>query len=71
LSMTDGLTGLLNRRAFDEYLDTEWRRAARNRYPIGLVMIDIDYFKKYNDTYGHLKGDDCLRSVAKALKESL
>jgi diguanylate cyclase (GGDEF)-like protein len=69
LSSLDGLTGIANRRKFDEYLDYEWRRARRNQTPIALLMTDIDNFKPYNDHYGHLAGDDCLKRVAAILKE--
>jgi diguanylate cyclase (GGDEF)-like protein/PAS domain S-box-containing protein len=68
LSTTDGLTGIANRRAFDMFLDEEWRRALRSKNQISILMIDVDFFKKYNDTYGHLQGDECLRSVAAILK---
>jgi diguanylate cyclase (GGDEF)-like protein len=64
MSSVDGLTGLSNRRRFDEYMDQEWRRGGRNEYPISLLMIDVDHFKLYNDTYGHQQGDNCLRAVA-------
>lgn len=64
LSTTDGLTGVANRRLFDQSLKTEWQRSARNQAPLSLLMIDIDYFKRYNDQYGHLMGDECLRQVA-------
>jgi diguanylate cyclase (GGDEF)-like protein len=64
---TDKLTGLANRRYFDEVLDVEWRRARRNATPITLVMIDIDFFKLYNDFYGHLAGDECLQIIAKTI----
>jgi diguanylate cyclase (GGDEF)-like protein len=67
LAIEDGLTGLANRRRFDARLADEWRRAARERTPLGLLMIDLDHFKKYNDAYGHLAGDECLRSVARIL----
>jgi diguanylate cyclase (GGDEF)-like protein len=67
LSATDGLTGIANRRGFDIALEAEWRRGARNAQPLALVMIDVDYFKKYNDHYGHLAGDHCLRNVAKLI----
>jgi diguanylate cyclase (GGDEF)-like protein/PAS domain S-box-containing protein len=67
LSTIDELTGLANRRAFDLSLDKEWRRALRDGHRISLMMIDVDFFKKYNDTYGHLKGDACLKSVAEVL----
>lgn len=71
LSHFDGLTGIPNRRAFDERLDQEWRRAVRAHEPLAAVMIDVDYFKSYNDTRGHLAGDDCLRQVAGAVTEGL
>jgi len=64
-SKTDSLTGLSNRRSFDEYLNQERARALREKWELSLVIMDIDFFKKYNDGYGHLKGDDCLRSVAR------
>jgi diguanylate cyclase (GGDEF)-like protein len=64
LSFQDGLTGIQNRRAFDERYEREWRRAFRNRSEISIIMCDIDYFKAFNDSYGHLAGDDCLRKVA-------
>ncbi|MEW9899935.1 diguanylate cyclase [Chitinivorax sp. PXF-14] len=70
MSMKDGLTGIANRRSFDEHLDSEWRRALRTGRPIALLMIDIDYFKQYNDHYGHVEGDNCIRSVARTLAES-
>ena len=70
LSMQDGLTGLANRRRFDELLAQEWARALRSHTPIALVMCDVDFFKKYNDHYGHLSGDDCLKSIAEVLKAS-
>ncbi len=67
----DGLTGLANRRRLDEILLEEFLRARRERAPLGLVMIDIDRFKAYNDLYGHQAGDDCLRRVACAIKAAL
>jgi diguanylate cyclase (GGDEF)-like protein/hemerythrin-like metal-binding protein len=67
LSATDGLTSLANRRRFDEVLVNEWLRARRFGQPLALVMIDVDWFKKFNDHYGHLAGDACLRSVARVL----
>jgi diguanylate cyclase (GGDEF)-like protein len=67
LASIDGLTGLANRRSFDETLDQEWRRARRNRTPLSLALIDIDFFKRYNDHYGHQAGDDCLKTVATTL----
>lgn len=65
LSMTDGLTGIANRRLFDELLVREWRRCARIGKPLSLVLLDVDHFKKYNDRYGHQAGDECLKVVAK------
>jgi len=64
LSRQDGLTGLANRRYFDEAIETELRRSAREGKPLSLFLCDIDLFKQYNDHYGHLAGDDCLRSIA-------
>jgi diguanylate cyclase (GGDEF)-like protein len=71
LSQLDGLTGVANRRRFDEALDAEWRRGCRTGAPLSLVLVDIDAFKAYNDTYGHLHGDECLRQVAVALAGAL
>lgn len=68
LASTDPLTGLANRRRFDAVLETEWKRAGRERLPLVLVMIDIDYFKAFNDTYGHPAGDRCLQQVARTLR---
>jgi diguanylate cyclase (GGDEF)-like protein len=68
LSISDGLTGLANRRRFDEVLPREWLRALRGNSSVAVVMIDIDYFKRYNDHYGHVGGDRCLRAVAAALQ---
>ncbi len=67
-SMLDGLTGLANRRAFDAELDEQWARAAQSGASLGLVLCDIDYFKQFNDVYGHLTGDACLRSMAAVLR---
>ncbi|MBZ0142374.1 MAG: diguanylate cyclase [Rhodocyclaceae bacterium] len=67
LTTLDHLTGIGNRRRYDEYLETEWRRAAREQAPIALIAIDIDHFKAYNDHYGHPRGDQCLAVVAQAL----
>jgi diguanylate cyclase (GGDEF)-like protein len=71
LSNTDALTGLVNRRHFMDALDREWARALRRPSWIAIVMIDVDHFKKYNDHYGHLAGDACLRQVAAALHGSV
>ncbi|TSK06856.1 MAG: sensor domain-containing diguanylate cyclase [Geobacter sp.] len=68
LSQTDGLTGLFNRRHFDDFLRDEWKRCTRLRLPLTVVMIDIDHFKLLNDTYGHQYGDKCLIKVAGVLK---
>ncbi|MBP2654371.1 MAG: diguanylate cyclase [Firmicutes bacterium] len=70
-SRIDGLTGIANRRYLDEVLNIEWKRALRNGDTLALILLDIDYFKKYNDYYGHLVGDDCLREVGKILLESV
>lgn len=67
----DSLTGIANRRHFDEYLQREWLRSAREKLPLSLIMCDIDYFKAYNDTYGHLAGDDCLKQVVKAISSAV
>ncbi|MBL7498795.1 diguanylate cyclase [Frankia sp. CNm7] len=67
LTVTDQLTGLANRRRLDEVLDAEWRRAGRQAAPIALAMVDVDYFKLYNDHFGHTTGDRCLRRVAACL----
>lgn len=71
LSYLDGLTGVANRRRFDEALDLEWRLMTRDVKPLSLIMCDIDFFKAYNDTYGHQGGDECLRLVANTLKSIL
>ncbi|MEG0965080.1 MAG: PleD family two-component system response regulator [Pseudomonas sp.] len=70
LMNSDGLTGLSNRRHFDEYLELEWRRAMREQAQLSLLMIDVDYFKAFNDTFGHLAGDEALRKVADAIRGS-
>lgn len=71
LSITDGLTGIPNRRCFEEFLAKTWQQASRHLRPLSLLMLDIDFFKAYNDTYGHQCGDECLKRVAEALSESL
>jgi two-component system chemotaxis family response regulator WspR len=71
LSTTDGLTEISNRRRFDEFLGREWLRSMREHAELSLILIDIDYFKQFNDRYGHLAGDDCLRQVATALKRTV
>lgn len=68
LAMTDGLTGVANRRAFDEALEREWKRTLREGTQISLLLLDIDHFKRFNDEYGHQVGDDCLRAVARAAR---
>ncbi len=69
MAITDSLTGLANRRQFDQCLITEWRRAMRDRKPLSLLLIDADFFKSYNDTYGHLRGDGCLKQIAEAAQD--
>lgn len=71
LSSLDGLTDLPNRRFFDETLVREWQRGRRNKTPLTLIIVDIDHFKAYNDAYGHVIGDDCLRKVAAGLDQSI
>jgi len=71
LALVDGLTGVPNRRRFDETLESEWKRALRDGTPLALIMADIDHFKAYNDNYGHGAGDHCLKAVAKALAHAL
>ncbi len=67
MAMKDGLTGLANRRAFDDTLAREWERTVRDRGQMSVLMLDVDHFKSFNDSYGHQVGDDCLRAVAAAL----
>lgn len=71
LSTIDGLTGIHNRRHFDQCFDTEWKRACRVQTPLALLMIDIDFFKAFNDHHGHLAGDQCLKQVAEALDSAM
>ena len=71
LSSLDGLTGIANRRSFDETLHKEWNRAMRNKKSLGIIMLDIDFFKLYNDHYGHQGGDNCLNIVANGLESAI
>jgi diguanylate cyclase (GGDEF)-like protein len=71
LAALDSLTQIANRRRFDNQLNLEWRRALRDNRSLAVIMCDIDYFKNYNDTYGHVKGDDALYAVAQAISASL
>lgn len=71
ISSLDGLTGIANRRHFEEFFHKEWPRAVRDATHLSLIMCDIDFFKPYNDGYGHLAGDDCLKIVAKTIKDIL
>jgi len=71
LANHDGLTGIANRRAFDESLKNEWRRNMRDVQSLSLLMVDVDHFKKYNDHYGHLAGDECLKQVAKEMEKQM
>jgi len=71
LASTDGLTQLFNRRIFDEFLAREWSAAVRRGTSLALFMFDVDFFKKYNDHYGHVKGDDCLKAIGQVLLQRL
>ncbi|MCX6569818.1 MAG: diguanylate cyclase [Candidatus Aminicenantes bacterium] len=71
LSLTDKLTDMANRRSFEAFLDREWGRCSREGRPLSLIMADIDFFKAYNDTYGHQAGDECLRKIAHVLKKNV
>jgi diguanylate cyclase (GGDEF)-like protein len=71
MAILDGLTQLANRRYFDEYLETQWKIMEQKQLPIALILCDIDFFKLYNDTYGHQDGDTCLKQIAKALTEEV
>lgn len=71
LSSHDSLTGIPNRRNFDEVLEREWKRALRNQEELSVLLMDIDFFKNFNDLYGHVAGDNCLRLVGKAIKKSV
>ncbi len=69
LAGLDGLTGIPNRRSFDCYLETEWKRASRHKHDLSLILIDIDYFKRFNDHYGHTRGDDTLKRVSTVITQ--
>ncbi len=71
ISRRDGLTGIPNRRRFDEFLEQEWSRSRRSGTSLGLLMMDIDHFKRYNDHYGHSDGDICLKQVAEVLNKQI
>jgi diguanylate cyclase (GGDEF)-like protein/PAS domain S-box-containing protein len=71
LSILDGLTQIANRRCFDEVIDREWKRSRRDKTVLSLILCDIDFFKNFNDTYGHKAGDECLQAVAKAIEKSV
>jgi diguanylate cyclase (GGDEF)-like protein len=71
LATLDGLTQVANRRSFDEYFNLEWRRLQREKAPLSFILCDVDYFKLYNDTYGHLAGDSCLKQVAQTISNTL
>lgn len=71
LSLTDGLTGIPNRRYFEDYLHNIWEDMRKQKKPMTLIMLDIDYFKKFNDTYGHIEGDICLKKIAKILEKTV
>ena len=71
ISMADPLTGVGNRRSFDQLLDSEWRRASRESSPLCLVLLDLDYFKAFNDTYGHQAGDQCLKEIVNCMRKTL
>ncbi|WP_278800549.1 sensor domain-containing diguanylate cyclase [Marinobacter nauticus] len=70
-SFKDGLTGLSNRRMFDTVIEDTWLSAQRNRQPLSLILLDIDHFKQYNDLYGHIQGDECLRRVSSVLSNAI
>nr|WP_237881477.1 diguanylate cyclase [Pseudomonas sp. PGPR40] len=71
MALMDGLTGVANRRKFDEDILVDWRQCFREQKPISLILVDVDYFKRYNDRYGHQAGDGCLKSVARVLSEAV
>jgi diguanylate cyclase (GGDEF)-like protein len=69
-SFKDGLTGIANRRRFDMAVDLEWASARRSRQPLSLILLDVDFFKQYNDRYGHTQGDECLKKLAQSLSQA-
>src|SRR5690606_15232110 len=71
LSQRDGLTGLFNRRTYEERVTNQWAISSRARQPLAILMMDVDHFKDYNDHYGHQAGDDCLKAVAQTLANTL
>src|SRR5471030_868455 len=71
MALMDGLTGVANRRKFDEDISADWRQCFREQKPLSLILVDVDYFKRYNDQYGHQAGDGCLKSIAQALSETV
>jgi len=71
LAMLDGLTQIANRRQFDQTLENEWKRSLREKVPLTLLLCDVDFFKRYNDTYGHQSGDECLQNIAQTIQRSL
>ena len=71
VALTDPLTHLANRRRLDQCLSSEWRRAMRDRKPLSMLLIDVDYFKSYNDTYGHLRGDSCLKEISDTTRDAV
>ena len=71
LAARDGLTGIANRRTFDDRIELEWLRSKRERQPLSMLLIDVDFFKRYNDNYGHQQGDECLRQIASSVEGAL
>lgn len=71
LSTTDSLTGIANRRSFFDHMNEEWKRSVRNKLPLSVLMIDVDHFKHFNDTYGHHSGDDCLKQISSTIHSLL
>lgn len=71
LAARDGLTGIANRRTFDDRIELEWLRSQRERQPLSMLLIDVDFFKRYNDSYGHQQGDECLRQIASTVEDAL